>query len=112
MCVCVQRTGGPRICVLAALLYTHVEEDALLLIVFTNFKALTKLRITLQGRIKKIMQTDEEVGKVASAVPIIIYILFKYRIYAEFFRQYRNRRIFFRLCLHLFDMVNNDFFLN
>jgi hypothetical protein len=29
----------------------------------------------LQGRIKKIMQTDEEVGKVAQAVPIIIYIL-------------------------------------
>ena len=32
----------------------------------------------LQGRIKKIMQTDEEVGKVAQAVPIIIYILFKW----------------------------------
>lgn len=30
-----------------------------------------------QGRIKKIMQSDEEVGKVAQAVPIIIYILFK-----------------------------------
>lgn len=30
-----------------------------------------------QGRIKKIMQTDEEVGKIAQAVPIIIYILFK-----------------------------------
>lgn len=30
----------------------------------------------LQGRIKKIMQSDEEVGKVAQAVPIIIYILF------------------------------------
>jgi hypothetical protein len=29
----------------------------------------------LQGRIKKIMQSDEEVGKVAQAVPIIIYIL-------------------------------------
>jgi len=29
----------------------------------------------LQGRIKKIMQTDEEVGKVAQAVPVIIYIL-------------------------------------
>lgn len=29
-----------------------------------------------QGRIKKIMQTDEEVGKVAAAVPIMIYILF------------------------------------
>uniref|UniRef100_A0A182M6V0 Transcription factor CBF/NF-Y/archaeal histone domain-containing protein n=1 Tax=Anopheles culicifacies TaxID=139723 RepID=A0A182M6V0_9DIPT len=29
------------------------------------------------GRIKKIMQTDEEVGKVAQAVPVIIYILFK-----------------------------------
>ncbi|KOX73721.1 Dr1-associated corepressor [Melipona quadrifasciata] len=28
------------------------------------------------GRIKKIMQTDEEVGKVAQAVPIIIYILY------------------------------------
>lgn len=32
------------------------------------------------GRIKKIMQTDEEVGKVAQAVPIIIYILFKLTI--------------------------------
>uniref|UniRef100_A0A182JQ63 Transcription factor CBF/NF-Y/archaeal histone domain-containing protein n=1 Tax=Anopheles christyi TaxID=43041 RepID=A0A182JQ63_9DIPT len=30
------------------------------------------------GRIKKIMQTDEEVGKVAQAVPVIIYILFKW----------------------------------
>lgn len=30
----------------------------------------------IQGRIKKIMQTDEEVGKVAQAVPVIIYILF------------------------------------
>ncbi|KAJ6649387.1 Dr1-associated corepressor [Pseudolycoriella hygida] len=29
------------------------------------------------GRIKKIMQSDEEVGKVAQAVPIIIYILFE-----------------------------------
>nr|CAG4648351.1 EOG090X0H1B [Moina brachiata]SVE93347.1 EOG090X0H1B [Moina brachiata] len=29
------------------------------------------------ARIKKIMQTDEEVGKVAAAVPVIIYILFK-----------------------------------
>uniref|UniRef100_A0A182WE88 Transcription factor CBF/NF-Y/archaeal histone domain-containing protein n=1 Tax=Anopheles minimus TaxID=112268 RepID=A0A182WE88_9DIPT len=29
------------------------------------------------GRIKKIMQTDEEVGKVAQAVPVIIYILFQ-----------------------------------
>lgn len=29
-----------------------------------------------QGRIKKIMQTDEEVGKVAQAVPVIIYILY------------------------------------
>ncbi|KAL9702774.1 hypothetical protein quinque_006292 [Culex quinquefasciatus] len=29
------------------------------------------------GRIKKIMQTDEEVGKVAQAVPVIIYILCK-----------------------------------
>lgn len=28
-----------------------------------------------QARIKKIMQTDEEVGKVAAAVPVIIYIL-------------------------------------
>ncbi|KAL7289249.1 hypothetical protein TKK_0017186 [Trichogramma kaykai] len=28
------------------------------------------------SRIKKIMQTDEEVGKVAQPVPIIIYILF------------------------------------
>lgn len=33
--------------------------------------------LSLQGRIKKIMQSDEEVGKVAQAVPIIIYILFK-----------------------------------
>ncbi|MPC58134.1 Dr1-associated corepressor [Portunus trituberculatus] len=28
-----------------------------------------------RARIKKIMQTDEEVGKVAAAVPVIIYIL-------------------------------------
>lgn len=28
--------------------------------------------LLLQGRIKKIMQTDEEVGKVAQAVPVII----------------------------------------
>jgi len=34
--------------------------------------------VFLQGRIKKIMQTDEEVGKVAQAVPIIIYILSYY----------------------------------
>uniref|UniRef100_A0A182PN57 Transcription factor CBF/NF-Y/archaeal histone domain-containing protein n=1 Tax=Anopheles epiroticus TaxID=199890 RepID=A0A182PN57_9DIPT len=32
------------------------------------------------GRIKKIMQTDEEVGKVAQAVPVIIYILFKFNL--------------------------------
>lgn len=32
--------------------------------------------VYFQGRIKKIMQSDEEVGKVAQAVPIIIYILF------------------------------------
>ncbi|PSN44677.1 hypothetical protein C0J52_15634 [Blattella germanica] len=31
--------------------------------------------LNLKGRIKKIMQTDEEVGKVAQAVPVIIYIL-------------------------------------
>ena len=31
-----------------------------------------------QARIKKIMQTDEEVGKVASAVPVIICILYTY----------------------------------
>lgn len=29
-----------------------------------------------QARIKKIMQTDEEIGKVAAAVPVIICILF------------------------------------
>ena len=29
----------------------------------------------VQARIKKIMQTDEEVGKVAAAVPVIICIL-------------------------------------
>ncbi|TMW52222.1 hypothetical protein DOY81_002689 [Sarcophaga bullata] len=29
------------------------------------------------GRIKRIMQSDEEVGKVAQAVPVIIYILFR-----------------------------------
>lgn len=37
-----------------------------------------------QGRIKKIMQSDEEVGKVAQAVPIIIYILFKHKIVLGF----------------------------
>lgn len=30
---------------------------------------------SLQARIKKIMQTDEEIGKVAAAVPVIICIL-------------------------------------
>lgn len=37
---------------------------------------LTAVACFFQGRIKKIMQTDEEVGKVAQAVPVIIYILF------------------------------------
>lgn len=32
------------------------------------------LLVMLQARIKKIMQTDEEVGKVAAAVPVIICI--------------------------------------
>ena len=32
----------------------------------------------IQARIKKIMQTDEDVGKVAAAVPVIICILFKF----------------------------------
>lgn len=35
----------------------------------------TKICVIFQGRIKKIMQSDEEVGKVAQAVPVIIYIL-------------------------------------
>lgn len=30
---------------------------------------------SFQARIKKIMQTDEEIGKVAAAVPVIICIL-------------------------------------
>lgn len=34
-----------------------------------------KLLELFQARIKKIMQTDEEVGKVAAAVPVIICIL-------------------------------------
>lgn len=34
----------------------------------------------MQGRIKKIMQTDDEVGKVAQAVPVIIYILFEQKL--------------------------------
>lgn len=33
------------------------------------------LCLVLQARIKKIMQTDEEIGKVAAAVPVIICIL-------------------------------------
>lgn len=37
-----------------------------------------------QSRIKKIMQTDEEVGKVAQAVPVIIYILFIIQIFSKF----------------------------
>lgn len=41
-----------------------------------NLTFFTRHLLLLQGRIKKIMQTDEEVGKVAQAVPIIIYILF------------------------------------
>ena len=32
--------------------------------------------LCLQARIKKIMQTDEEIGKVAAAVPVIICIIF------------------------------------
>lgn len=33
--------------------------------------------LSFQARIKKIMQTDEEIGKVAAAVPVIICILCK-----------------------------------
>ena len=32
--------------------------------------------IVLQARIKKIMQTDEEVGKIAAPVPVVICILY------------------------------------
>lgn len=35
-------------------------------------------RLSFQARIKKIMQTDEEIGKVAAAVPVIICILCKH----------------------------------
>lgn len=41
-----------------------------------TFFFIKKSKFSLKGRIKKIMQSDEEVGKVAQAVPIIIYILF------------------------------------
>ena len=34
------------------------------------------LNFTFKARIKKIMQTDEEIGKVAAAVPVIICIHF------------------------------------
>ena len=35
-------------------------------------------KFVLKARIKKIMQTDEEIGKVAAAVPVIICIQFKH----------------------------------
>ena len=38
-------------------------------------KAFTLYSFQFQARIKKIMQTDEDVGKVAAAVPVIICIL-------------------------------------
>lgn len=34
------------------------------------------MEFSYQARIKKIMQTDEDVGKVAAAVPVIICILY------------------------------------
>lgn len=38
-----------------------------------------KILFLQQARIKKIMQTDEDVGKVAAAVPVLICILYVYR---------------------------------
>lgn len=48
--------------------------------VFTRIDSTVHIRfklnlLSLQARIKKIMQTDEEIGKVAAAVPVIICIL-------------------------------------
>ncbi|KAI3376622.1 hypothetical protein L3Q82_017054 [Scortum barcoo] len=40
----------------------------------TPHKHVKRNLFSLQARIKKIMQTDEEIGKVAAAVPVIIYI--------------------------------------
>jgi hypothetical protein len=34
------------------------------------------IRASFQGRIKKIMQMDDDVGKIAHGVPVVIYILF------------------------------------
>lgn len=38
-----------------------------------------KILFLQQARIKKIMQTDEDVGKVAAAVPVLICILYRNR---------------------------------
>ena len=40
-----------------------------------TFKFKICVCVVLQARIKKIMQTDEDVGKVAAAVPVLICIL-------------------------------------
>ena len=47
-------------------------SNCIILILSTN--SLNVCSFLLQARIKKIMQTDEEIGKVAAAVPVIICI--------------------------------------
>lgn len=43
---------------------------------FLAYFCRTNYYSSFQARIKKIMQTDEEIGKVAAAVPVIICILY------------------------------------
>ena len=49
-----------------------------------------------QARIKKIMQTDEEIGKVAAAVPVLICILFRnvvYSLLCDYFSETADQRV-------------------
>jgi hypothetical protein len=43
----------------------------------------TTTSIIIKARIKKIMQMDEEVGKVSSAVPVMVCILLKIKLIDE-----------------------------
>lgn len=47
------------------------------------------------------MQSDEEVGKVAQAVPVIIYILFQNNCFIMFIMYYNKSKIFFMYSLLL-----------
>ena len=48
-----------------------LNESLLFATIYSPFSA----RISIQARIKKIMQLDDDVGKVAASVPLIICIL-------------------------------------